>query len=315
MENYNNFNSNENNNYSSSISSPIINGNINSPSPFLNNISPSSNYNNIKGHEGYDCYGNNTKTPVMEIQINNSINENEKQNEQNPNIQNQNSDKINLDTNDSLANIQIEIQPTIYNIVSKVNLGIELNLRNLALQANNAKYEPKKFSAVTMRIKEPKSTANIFSSGKMVCLGAKNEEDSKKACRRFAKILKNLGFPVVFKEFKIINIVGAADLKFQISLIQLYFNLIKSEKKLIHYQPEIFPGLIYHILEPDIYVLIFASGKIILTGGKAVDDIYKAFKKVYPILFKVRIKDGNKDSKLLHRDCVEQMKEIKKGNT
>ena len=73
-----------------------------------------------------------------------------------------------------------------------------------------------------MKIKEPKSTALIFSSGRIVCLGAKNEEDSKKACRKFAKIIKSLGYPVVFKEFKIQNIVGSADATFKISLVKLY---------------------------------------------------------------------------------------------
>ena len=78
-----------------------------------------------------------------------------------------------------------------------------------------------------MKIKEPKTTALIFSSGRMICLGAKNEEESKKACRKFAKIIKSLGYPVNFKEFTIQNVVGSADVKFKISLIKLYIHLIK----------------------------------------------------------------------------------------
>ena len=44
-----------------------------------------------------------------------------------------------------------------------------------------------------MRIREPKTTALVFASGKMVCTGAKCEHDSKVAARKFAKIVKKIG--------------------------------------------------------------------------------------------------------------------------
>jgi transcription initiation factor TFIID TATA-box-binding protein len=43
----------------------------------------------------------------------------------------------------------------------------------------------------------------------------------------------------------------------------------------IEYEPEQFPGLVYRIKDPKIVVLIFSSGKIILTGGKNLEDIRK----------------------------------------
>ena len=123
--------------------------------------------------------------------------------------------------------INQDIQPKLQNIVSTANLGCQLKLRQIALQARNAEYNPKRFAAVIMRIKEPKTTALIFSSGKMVCTGAKSEEDSKKASRKYAKIIRSLGFPVEFKEFKVQNIVGSCDVKFQISLSKLNMKLGK----------------------------------------------------------------------------------------
>jgi len=54
------------------------------------------------------------------------------------------------------------------NIVSTVNLDCKLDLKAIALQARNAEYNPKRFAAVIMRIREPKTTALIFASGKMV---------------------------------------------------------------------------------------------------------------------------------------------------
>jgi transcription initiation factor TFIID TATA-box-binding protein len=82
------------------------------------------------------------------------------------------------------------------NIVSTVNLGCKLDLKKIALQARNAEYNPKRFAAVIMRIREPRTTALIFSSGKMVCTGAKSEDDSRLAARKYARIVQKLGFVV-----------------------------------------------------------------------------------------------------------------------
>ena len=56
------------------------------------------------------------------------------------------------------------------NVVATVNLECKLDLKAIALHARNAEYNPKRFAAVIMRIREPKSTALIFASGKMVSL-------------------------------------------------------------------------------------------------------------------------------------------------
>ncbi|CAN6696810.1 unnamed protein product [Malus baccata var. baccata] len=85
------------------------------------------------------------------------------------------------------------------NIVSTVNLDCKLDLKAIALKARNSEYNPKacdRFAAVIMRIREPKTTALIFASGKMVCTGAKSEEQSRLAAR---------------KDFKIQNIVGSCE--------------------------------------------------------------------------------------------------------
>ena len=80
------------------------------------------------------------------------------------------------------------IQPVLQNIVSTANLGCNLRLREIALQARNAEYNPKRFAAVIMRIKEPKTTALIFSSGKMVCTGAKNDKIKEKKETKRGKV-------------------------------------------------------------------------------------------------------------------------------
>lgn len=75
-----------------------------------------------------------------------------------------------------------------------------------------------RFAAVIMRIREPKTTALIFASGKMVVTGAKSEEHSRQSARKYARIIQKLGFPARFSEFKIQNMVGSCDVKFPIRL-------------------------------------------------------------------------------------------------
>ena len=108
--------------------------------------------------------------------------------------------------------------PTLQNVVSTVTLDCRLDLTNIAQQTRCSEYNPKRFCAVIMRIREPKTTALIFSSGKMVVTGAKSEENSLLAARKFAKIIQRLGYEVKFTEFKIQNIVASCDIKFFLRL-------------------------------------------------------------------------------------------------
>ena len=130
-----------------------------------------------------------------------------------------------------------DLVPTLQNIVATVNLDCRLDLKTIALHARNAEYNPKRFAAVIMRIRNPKTTALIFASGKMVVTGAKSEDDSKLASRKYARIIQKLGFNAKFTDFKIQNIVGSCDVKFPIRLEGLAF----SHGTFSSYEPEFFP--------------------------------------------------------------------------
>ncbi|GAA5885764.1 hypothetical protein JCM16303_006054 [Sporobolomyces ruberrimus] len=176
------------------------------------------------------------------------------------------------------------IVPTLQNIVATVNLECKLDLKTIALHARNAEYSPKRFAAVIMRIREPKTTALVFASGKVVVTGAKSEDDSRLAARKYARIIQKLGFETKFTDFKIQNIVGSCDVKFPIRLEGLAF----SHGHFSSYEPELFPGLIYRMVKPKVVLLIFVSGKIVLTGAKFREEIYQAFAQIYPVLNEYR---------------------------
>ena len=190
-------------------------------------------------------------------------------------------------------------QPQIVNIVSMVNLRVPLNLKLIALKCRNSEYNPSRINAVIMRIKEPKAAALIFNSGIIIVLGARDKEKSKQAAKIFAKQIKNLGYEVKFSDFNIVNIVATCDLGFPIKLTQLNIKINymlsknkstndEDEKSPCHYEPAVFPGLIYHMTKPELTLLIFQSGKMNFVGAKNKDDIYEALQKIYPLLCKFK---------------------------
>lgn len=173
------------------------------------------------------------------------------------------------------------IVPEIQNVVATTNLDVPLDLKQIALRARNAEYNPKRFAAVIMRIREPKTTALIFSSGKIVVTGAKSEKESSRASRKYAKIVHKLGYDKAkFKEFTVQNIVASCDVHFPVCLEALAF----AHHQFCSYEPELFPGLIYRMFKPKIVLLIFVSGKVVLTGAKERKDIYDAFDNIYHVL-------------------------------
>ncbi|XP_073109793.1 TATA-box-binding protein isoform X1 [Elaeis guineensis] len=154
------------------------------------------------------------------------------------------------------------------NIVSTVNLGCKLDLKMIALRARNAEYNPK------------------------VCTGAKSEEQSKLAARKYARIVQKIGFQAQFMDFKVQNVVASSDVKFPIRLERLSLH----HDAFCTFEPEIFPGLIYRMKDPKIVLLIFASGKIVLTGAKSRDQLYRAFEQIYPVVVEYRVPQiGNED--------------------
>lgn len=77
---------------------------------------------------------------------------------------------------------------------------------------------------VLMRLRNPKCTANIWSSGKITVTGSQSEDAAKKSSRRIARILQKLGFRVRFCNFRIVNVLGIVNLPFGIKIAQFTEN-------------------------------------------------------------------------------------------
>ena len=142
-----------------------------------------------------------------------------------------------------------------------------------------------------MRIGEPKSSARIYPSGKMIITGTKSESDSLKAAKIFKEKVEKIGYKPNLKDFKIRNIVCSCNLNFKLNLNDLSKKLNKIENKewKCHYCPEVFPGLIFKMREPKVSFSIFSSGKIIIRGSTE-DTIIEAFYNILPLFKQVKKK-------------------------
>ena len=166
----------------------------------------------------------------------------------------------------------------IENIVASAKVTDYLDLPALASQIEGAEYNKKRFPGVVLRMQDPKIAALVFGSGKVVLTGAKSVDSLSKGLNILGALLRKQGIDIPKKlDYKIQNIVTSADLATAINLnkIAVGFNLDR-----IEYEPEQFPGLVYRIDVPKVVVLLFGSGKLIITGGKVPEDANKAVVKI-----------------------------------
>jgi transcription initiation factor TFIID TATA-box-binding protein len=169
---------------------------------------------------------------------------------------------------------------TIENVVASATLNQKVDLNAVVKGYPGVEYRPEQFPGLVFRLKRPKTATLIFSSGKMVCTGAKSEKEARRAVMKVVKELKKGGIIIISKpELKIQNIVASASLGGMIDLEKAAYTLGRTM-----YEPEQFPGLIYRMVEPKVVILLFASGKLVCTGAKKEEDVYVAVDQLHLLL-------------------------------
>ena len=162
------------------------------------------------------------------------------------------------------------------NVVASTSLNVPIKLENLVSKLDNVEYEPEQFPGLVLRLKDPKVAALIFSSGKIVCTGAKSPKDSKIAIGKIVAKMNKIGIKIPSNyTVRMENIVASAKLNTKLNLNNIAFSLENTE-----YEPEQFPGLVYRMDNPRVTFLLFGSGKVICTGGKTIEDVKRAVSKI-----------------------------------
>lgn len=174
------------------------------------------------------------------------------------------------------------MQFTVHNMVITVEFSDKIDLNLLLKKLESGEYVPDQFPGLVYRMKKPRVSFLIFSSGKMNCTGATSLEEAKNGIEKMLKIFKQIGVKVHKPKIEIQNIVASANLNEKLNLDTIAFNLENSE-----YEPEQFPGLVYRMTEPKVAFLLFGSGRIVCTGarnekqvGEAINYLIKKLKKI-----------------------------------
>jgi len=168
----------------------------------------------------------------------------------------------------------------IQNVVAVGTLDQKMDLLSILKVFRNAEYRPKRFPGLVFKMKSPKTATLIFSTGKLVCTGAKSEKLALSTVRKVVRELRKEGF-IIRKspKIKVVNMVGTADVGRMIDL-EAASDILDNTM----YEPEQFPGMIYRMKEPKVVILIFRSGKLVLTGGKSEKQVHEAVEKMVSIL-------------------------------
>ena len=193
--------------------------------------------------------------------------------------------KIKTTKEEKSTRIQKDVERDIQvvNIVVSSSLEHDIPLEKMATALSNTEYNPEQFPGLVIRIKDPKTSALIFSSGKIVCTGARSLEKVEECIKKIIKSLKKINIKItITPEITVQNIVASGSVGMDLNLNSLAMKLENTE-----YEPEQFPGLVYKLKVKDkkgkvfkATFLLFTNGKVVCTGTKSEDNVHRALDKL-----------------------------------
>src|SRR3990167_3582394 len=174
----------------------------------------------------------------------------------------------------------------VVNIVVSTSLMHAIPLEKMAATLSNTEYNPEQFPGLVIRIKEPKTSALIFSSGKVVCTGGRTMAEVKESIQQIIKSLEKIKVKItVTPQINIQNIVASGSVGMDLNLNVLAMRLENTE-----YEPEQFQGLVYKLPDQKATFLLFSNGKIVCTGTKSEEAVNIALDKLIENLKKIKQK-------------------------
>jgi len=172
---------------------------------------------------------------------------------------------------------EAELDYKIENVVATVSVEIteRIDLTQIARKLTDVEYNPERFPGLIMRIEKPKATILIFSTGKMVVTGMRRAAEAERVVNNVIKNVKKAGIKLSNPKISIVNIVTSGDLHTRIDLDMMIIVM-----EYVMFEPEVFPGLIYHMKNPKAVFLVFSTGRFVCTGAKSREIVEKAVIKL-----------------------------------
>jgi len=165
----------------------------------------------------------------------------------------------------------------IVNVVGSGSLDAEFDLERVAADIGSiADYDPDKYPGMYLRFAEDAPLITVYRTGKYIVTGADSEAEAQAIRERFLDLLADNGMITAPDDewFRIQNFVCTAELEEPLNLNALAIGLGLESTE---YEPEQFPGLIYRPTGADSVVLLFASGRVVITGSPNLDEAEETF--------------------------------------
>lgn len=176
-----------------------------------------------------------------------------------------------------MARVKTKIQNIVLSVIYK---DLEFDLEGLSKILKGARYDPEVFPGIAYKSENPPASFLIFASGKMNCVGAKSMKDAKEAIEKLTRKLKRARIKIKSEpKVKVQNMVASFDFGRKFDLEKIARSYENTE-----YEPEVFPGLVFRLDDPEVVVLLFVSGKGVCAGAKSMKDVKRAAKKITKIL-------------------------------
>ena len=133
------------------------------------------------------------------------------------------------------------------------------------------------------KFNEESPTIVLARSGKYFFTGSKSLQEVKNTRSTVLNLFSELGIIDTVEDdgFSVKNMVFTADLDHSMDLSNLSIVLGLES---VEYEPEQFPGLIYRPDTHDCVLLIFTSGKVVITGSTNQDTAEMAFDQLLKVV-------------------------------
>lgn len=163
---------------------------------------------------------------------------------------------------------------SIVSIVATGTINTEIDLEALSndIEAYSSEYNPDQSPGLYVKFNEGSPTITIYRTGSFNIRGGSSYEEIDENRMLLKQRLADLGIDTIIEDTEVTNIVFSGDLKTKFYLNKL---AIKLGLESVEYEPEQFPGLVYRVNSG--VLLIFSSGKLILTGFTDIDEAQKAY--------------------------------------
>jgi len=166
----------------------------------------------------------------------------------------------------------------IANVVGSGDLDVELDIAEVELDLDlpYTEYDPSNYHGLYVRLAKGGPLITVYRSGKYIISGCSTFELLYESNDRFLTELSELEIvdTNVETDFTVKNLVCTAQLDDTVDLNTLSIAL---GLELVEYEPEQFPGLIYRPTDHAPVLLVFANGKIVITGAPNIDAAEDAF--------------------------------------